>query len=207
MRDKPITAPNPATTEEVIEGRPWWKVCCVGCVVFVIVAVLAVVLIVRLSPGAGPRLVSTLPDAFPNDVVLYRPEAIREIYHYPAESKHRALRFFYAPFQAMGKDAKKLPELMQTGLKGVTDTDTVTINWASLDATPDEIARFYAGSMIQAGIEEPQMRRTDQDGTVIEMTGSRTGLSYRVVLFDDAETPAVDTVTVIVEYPSPTSQK
>lgn len=203
MSDQSEKVPNPATTEEVIEGRPWWKVCCVSCILLLIVVFIGIFFLLRLLPATGPMSISSLPPGFPSEFVLFRPEAAVEMLYYPAKNKNRAFRFVTGPlsFFARGDDAK-LPQQIERGLIGVKDFDTVTIHWVNLNATKDEVLRFYAGSMFQAGITDPQMREQKDEADLAEMIGLSERLNIKVFLTDLPETNAIDSVTVLVEYPS-----
>jgi hypothetical protein len=201
--DQRDSEPGQASADEAIEGRPWWKVCCVGCLGLVILLLVGVFFLLRILPNAGPRSVRELPDDFPADLVLFRPEAAVEILYYPAEDKNRAFRYVTGPLSifARGENAE-LPKQIEQGLVGVKDFDTVTVHWVNLNAKKDDVLRFYAGAMIQAGIADPQMREQKDGNELVEMLGLSERLNVKVFLNDDPETAVIDSVTVLVEYPS-----
>lgn len=202
MSDQPMGIPNPATTEDVIEGRPWWKVCCIGCLFMAIVFVIAILIGLRLFTGStSPQTLRSLPASFPQGVVLFRPEQNDSIVYYPASSKNKNFGIITQSVKLFGSEGDQLSTLLDTGLKSVKDTDTVTIHWSNMDAPADEIIRFYAGAMKQAGVGDPQMKQTS-DATVRKMVGLTSRLSLQLLVVDLPDTETVDSITFVVEYPS-----
>src|SRR3989344_4898958 len=68
-----------------------------------------------------------------------------------------------------------------------------------------EIVRFYAGSLKQAGIPNPQIRRAADVGSQ-ELTGTSPTLNVSLLILDDPSVSGVDSVSIIVEYPPPKDQ-
>ncbi|OGL74192.1 hypothetical protein A3E39_01600 [Candidatus Uhrbacteria bacterium RIFCSPHIGHO2_12_FULL_60_25] len=219
MAGQPVGLPNPATTDEVVEGRSWWKVCCSGCCLGVIALIVLVVVGVRYASGPGPKAVKRLPDSFPRSLTLYRPEDAKEIIYYPASSKGRIAKIITGPLGWFGK-ASTLPAVtklapgatveqfqkaVESQMSRLSDRNSVAIRWSGLDSTPDEILRFYAGSLKQAGIPNPQIRRAADVGSQ-ELTGTSPTLNVSLLILDDPSVSGVDSVSIIVEYPPPKDQ-
>lgn len=203
MKDQPAVPSNPGAINEAIEGRPWWKVCLASCAILLVAGIAASFFLVRTFVGSTPKRISSLPDGFPSDLVLFRPEDAREIYYYPGKAKGKVFRFMTAPVKFIASLVGKQEELPDFASENPIDNaDTVSILWTDIDASKDEVLRFYAGSLQQLGVANPEMQKFD-DRRTIEMVGSTETTTFSMVLIDDSETEAIDTVTIIVEYPSP----
>jgi hypothetical protein len=197
---------EPVTKEQVdsvIEGRSWWKVCLTGCAILLVAAFVAGFFLIRSFVGSTPKRISVLPDGFPQNLVLYRPEEAREILFYPGEARGKVFRFMTAPVKFIAGLVGKGDELPDFADKNPIETsDTVSVLWTDMDATQDEVLRFYAGSLQQIGVEHPEMQKFN-DGETVEMVGSTDTIVFSLVMVNDPKTPEVDTLTVIAEYPSP----
>lgn len=187
---------------EVIEGRPWWKVCLAGCAILVAAVLIAGFFLVRTFIGSTPKRITTLPEGFPTNVVLYRPEEAREIYFYSGDARGKVFRFTTAPAKLIASllDQKEdLPDFTEENPIG--NKDTVSVLWTNMDASEDEVLRFYAGSLKQLGVENPEMRKSD-DGDMVEMVGSTDTTVFSLIMINDPKTEDIDTLTIIVEYPA-----
>lgn len=202
MDDQSRGAPDQATMEAAIVGRPWWKVCCMGCLAFIVISLISVYMAIRVFSGTGsPQKLDSLPASFPKDVVVYRPEEVDEIQYYPASSKNKNFNIITEPLKALGQEGSQLSKLLDSGLKNIKDTDTVTIHWSNVDAPREDVIRFFAGAMKQAGIGNPQMKQTS-DAAISNMIGLSADLSLKLLVIDRSETKAIDSMTFVVEYPS-----
>ncbi len=187
-----------------IEGRAFWRACIIAAIVGAIAVVGVLFLFVRAGVAPGPKLVDRIPPAFPSQFILYRPEQIYEIYTYPASAKRSAASFALAPIrfilQATGQGG--LPAAFQGVVNTATDRDTTSFAWKDVaSSTPEEIFEFYAGSFKEVGLANPYVRMLD-DKSVIEMVATSTVLNASLVITDHPGAPTVDTVTLIVDYPS-----
>lgn len=220
MCGQPLGIPNPATSDEIEEGRPWWKVCCAGCCLGVLALAALAFGGLSLATGPGPERVSSLPESFPAALTLFRPEEAREIIYYPASSKNRLARIVLAPIGWLSGFMRRAPsrwpfngsatsspaeESLQTAVAAqvskFSNADTVAVRWNKLDATTGDIVKFYAGSLIQAGVGTPRLRR-DENAGLVELAGSGPALNFSLLLMDDFKLPGIDSLTIIVEYPS-----
>lgn len=202
MQDQPATSTKQEAMNEVIEGRPWWKVCLVGCAILVAAGLIVGFFLIRTFIGSTPKRITTLPDGFPTNVVLYRPEEAREIYFYPGEARGKVFRFTTAPVKFIASlvgQEEELPDFVEENPIG--NLDTVSVLWTDIDASEDEVLRFYAGSLKQFGVENPEMRKSD-DGYTAEMVGSTDTMAFSLILINDPKTEDIDTLTIIVEYPA-----
>jgi len=189
--------------DDVIEGRPWWKSCLIIVGITLVVLVLVSVVMIRFFSGSGPRRVKEIPENFPSSFTLFRPEAIRDVYLYTAAEKQRPLKFASLPLRLMGRvsgEATTIADKMERGTSAIQNADTVSIEWVDVDTSVQDILLFYAGSMMQAGIYDPQVRATDQ-GDVSEMIGTSALINVHLYVLDDPKTEKVDQITLSVDYP------
>lgn len=215
MPSQPLGIPNPATSDEVVEGRPWWKICCAGCCLGILAVIVLAFVSFRWLTGPGPERLMTLPDSFPKNFTLYRPEEAREIMYYPASEKGRMMRIVTGPYgwfkglvgrapaatfggYSATATTESLQRAIESQVSAYSDKDTVAVRWSGLQATPDDVLRFYAGSFMQVGIN-PQMRR-DENAGLVELAGSSPRLRSSLLMVDDSKIAGIDSLTVIVEY-------
>lgn len=196
--------------EKLTEGRPWWKVCCGGCCIGVLVLFVVIPLFLQFVFRSAPKRVESLPESYPSQLVLFRPEDAVEILYYPAESKSQVTRVLSAPLALMrhvpvpdsvssSTSAEQVGEAIQTELRRVEGRDTVAVRWANLDATRNDVLRFYAGALRQAGMPQAQVRR-DEGTSIDELLSQRSDMRFSLLLVDDPDIQGVDSVTVVVEY-------
>jgi hypothetical protein len=206
------TAPatDESAMEEAVQGRSWWKTCCTGCCLGLIVLGVVIFFGFRLLWGSGPRTVTRIPDTFPTQLVLFRPEEVREIMYYPGADKGTATQLIAGPLawleQAISSaggsasgTAQSIGGNVQSRLRQLEGRDTVAMRWENVNASRDEIIRHYAGALRQVGILSPQMRR-DPAGLFDEMTGKTNNLSFSLLVDDDPAKTGIDHVSVVVEY-------
>jgi hypothetical protein len=217
MSGQLLGIPNPSTSDEIEEGRSWWKVCCIGCCISFVVVIVLLFGGIRYFMGPGPKVVTQIPASFPSQLTLFRPELKRdEILFFPSSSKSQIARVVTAPlnwFSSMANksglsfggmsasgSAQTLQQMFSSRLLSIEGFDTVAMRWSNVNSTPEDISRFYAGSLMQAGIPEPQMR---VNGGVTELIGSSDTLKFSLLIVDTPEVAGVDSISIVVEYPSP----
>jgi hypothetical protein len=216
MSDQPLGIPNPATSDEIEEGRSWWKVCCVGCCLSIIVVLALLFVGIRYFMGPGPKIVTQIPASFPSQLTLFRPELKPdEIIYFPGSSKSQIARVVTGPLNWFNSLVNKssaslggmsasgasmtLQQMLSSRLLTVEGYDTVAMRWSNVNATSEDVSRFYAGSLKQAGIFNPQMR---VNGSVTELSGSNDPLMFSLLIVDTPEVSGVDSISIVVEYPS-----
>lgn len=188
----------------IIVGRPLWKtVLIIGAITFVSLFIVSYFAIRSFSSG-GPKRISVLPESFPESFVVYRPEIVKEMYLYSAKDKAKPLALITAPLKMFGAKNPAMSQLsqkMEQGTKSYINYDTVTIVWKDVDASVDDVMRFFAGALIGAGVSDPQVRKTD-DGTVYQMIGSGSLLEGDVLIVDRPDVDGVDSITCTIAYPA-----
>jgi hypothetical protein len=158
---------------------------------------------IRVGVSPGPKLIRQIPSNFPKQFTLFQPEKIYEMYSYPASAKRGITSFTLAPLRWVMRATGQgdMPAAFEGAINNVTDRDTASFAWKDLDATSDDVLRFYAGSFKQVGLLDPYVRQLD-DRSAIEMVATSTLLNASLVIINTPSTPKVDTVTLVVEYPS-----
>jgi hypothetical protein len=187
-----------------IEGRTFWRACLIAAIVGVLATGGVLFVFIRAGVAPGPKLVYQIPATFPKQFILYRPEQIYEIYTYPASAKRSAASFALAPLRLLLRATGKsdLPTAFQGVVNTATDRDTASFAWKDVaSSTPQEIFEFYAGSFKEVGLTNPYVRMLE-DRSVIEMVATSTVLNASLVITDRPGMPTVDTITLIVDYPS-----
>jgi hypothetical protein len=189
--------------EREIEGRSFGKACLVVAVIAVLAIAAVVTLFVRSGAMPGPKQVTQIPSSFPSQFTLFRPEKIFEMYEYPSSAKRGMASFVLAPIRAVMKVSGKgdLPKAFDGAVSSVTDRDTASFAWKDLDASSDDVLRFYAGSFKEVGLLNPYVRALE-DRSAVEMVATSTVINASLVIIDQPGTPALDTVTLVVDYPS-----
>jgi hypothetical protein len=207
MPDQPSYARGPEEVDEIIEGRPLRKACLIGCAILAAAFLLAAFLFMRVFFGSGPKRVSAVPSGFPADLALFRPEEAREINHYPGDTRSKTFRFMTAPVRFLASVTGQGDSLPDTGIEpSLAGSDVVSVVWTNMDAKKDDVLRFYAGSLKQVGAAASEIRTSD-DGETAQMIGSTSTTNVSIIISDDPDTEALDTITLIVEYLTPNFRK
>jgi hypothetical protein len=206
----PSQYPTSLDPDQVAEGRPWWKICCGGCCLGIVVLFVVIPVLLQFVFRSAPVRVEKLPDTYPKQLILFRPEEAISIMYYPAESKGAVTRLLRAPLALIQRipvpesvnsstSAAQITEAIQTELRRAEGRDTVAIGWRNLNSSRDNILRFYVGALKQAGMPPVQQRRDEARG-VDELLSQRGDLRFSLLLTDDPSTVPVEDVSVVVEY-------
>ena len=194
--------------DDAAEGRSWWKICCTGCCLGIIVLVVLVVAGVRLFAGSGPQPVDRIPVTFPKQLPLYRVETADEMLYYPAAAKNAMTRIATAPLAWVSQFANtdgsvgSVQNAIGAQLRRIEGRDTMVIQWRDLQTSREDLLRFYAGALQQAGLPPGKMRRDDA-GLADELTSRSTTISFTLLLTDEPRQPGLDRVIIVVEYAVP----
>jgi hypothetical protein len=196
--------------DQATEGRAWWKVCCTGCCLGVAALFVVIPLLLQFVFNAAPEKVARVPDSYPSQMLLFRPEEAAEILYYPAASKGKVARLLSGPLALIQRiplpesmssstSADQIGRVIREELRRVEGRDTVAVRWSSLNATRDEVLRFYAGALKQAGMPQAQTRR-DAAANLDELLSQRPDMRFSLLLTDDPSIRGVENVSVVVEY-------
>jgi len=192
-----------ASVDREIEGRSFGTACLVAVAIAVLAFIAVGFLVVRAGIAPGPKMIRQIPQSFPSQFTLYRPERIYEMYTYPASAKRGIVALALGPLRLLMKATGKgdLPAVFDSAVGAVTDRDTISFAWKDLDATTDDVLRFYAGSFKEVGLLNPYVRALE-DRTAVEMIATSTHMNASLVIVDQPGTEALDTVTLVVDYPA-----
>ena len=199
---------KPLRTEEIEEGRPWWKVCCASCCLGFLAIFVLIFFGARLFWGSGPTTVKQLPDQFPAQLVIFRPEEAKEILYYPGKSKTAATKIVTVPLDwianVIGGSAtssvRTVGNAISAQVRRLEGRDSVTIRWEYLPVSRDEILRYYAGALRQAGLSS---QTTNPNGTWdVHLTGSNAIMAFDLIVSDDPGKVGIDAMVIVVDYPA-----
>ncbi|MBU2613666.1 hypothetical protein KJ925_04410 [Patescibacteria group bacterium] len=198
---------SPATPEhvglEIREGRPWWKVCCVGCLVVVVGIIMLIGFAWRGLSGGGPRSLKALPQNFPAVVNLYRIEDAVSIVYLPGSEKNRLMAFVMAPFRMFGRVMISDHQVDQDEGVGSTvsqlqNIDTVTVRWERFAAERATVLNRYLDDFRRNGFRIDILR---DDATATDtVIASREDVRVQLQIQDLADVAGVDSIVVVTDY-------
>jgi hypothetical protein len=208
MSGQPLTDVKPLRTEELEEGRSWWKVCCAGCCLGFVALGVVIFFGARLFWGSGPTRITRLPDQFPSQLALFRPEAAAEMLYYPGTSKTAATRIITGPLEWLGglfpdtatSSVRSVGSAIAAQARRLEGRDSITIRWEKLRASREDVLRFYAGALRGAGMSS---QATDPNGTwEVHLTGANASMTFDLLMSDDPDVIGIDTMVIAVDYPA-----
>ncbi len=196
-----------------------------GCITLFVIAI---IIIVRIAIGPGPKDISGLPGHFPQDMVtLYNQDNTSSVKYISAHQKSRGFEiasFFpkvilapiFAAYNPLNPE-KKIEKTVESGhvvyRKSFTwddfleltttpvleENDTVVIEWNNLGAQMQFIADFYANEFEKNDFVST--RHTSKPGT-IKMTFRKEDIFATLYLEDiDEETKGTDFTVLSVDFP------
>lgn len=201
--DAYATLLNMNPTERILQaemGRPWWKMCCAGCLLLLVGFFAALFIVIRGLSGPGAQSLAALPPNYPADLPLYRIEDAVSFQYLPGRSKGKLMETLSYPLawfsKAMSSDAVRSGvQKYTTVLQG---TDRVSVTWINVKASRDEVLRAYAELYKKAGMSD--------EATSDEATHSVAGVARRMdaviqlYLRDAPDVTGVDQIVVTVDY-------
>ncbi len=207
--------PALAVPNDVRAGRPWWKVCCGGCCLFIVIILVGLGLLWRGigGIGSGPSLVATVPGNFPPSVTLFMLDKAKSIEYFSGHDKNRTFATLLKPLRFFG--SVMVSSSVTDGLHGTTTSigldkfmdastarleqiDTVTIYWEHLPATKEDLYRFYLEQFQRNGYVVETQR--DDASMTDNIVGKRQDVTVQLQVQDLPDVEGVDTVTVTVDY-------
>jgi hypothetical protein len=196
---------------EIREGRPWWKICCVGCFAILIAIVVLVWFAWRGATGGGPRSLATLPANFPPSVDVYRLEDAKSIIYLPGGEKDRLVALVLAPFKFFGNvmvsdrgtgdDASQkqwVDRITDGKVSQLQKVDTVTIAWERLKADRDETEQWYLSGFQRNGFAV--LSRRDAATATDVVIAQRDDARVQLQIQDLADIAGIDSIIMIVDY-------
>ncbi len=193
--------------ERARSGRPWWQLCCGGCLFAILAIIVGVFILIQTLAGGGVSHQLTLPSNFPSQVVPFRMDLAQSIDYFKGENKSKMLRTIYAPIkllnQLTGRSAQNASIAASTanGVSAfgadVRHIDSVTITWKNLQASPSEVITYYTNQFRKVGLTVSQTQNNTKEGEAV--TGIEQGLFVHLALTGEAKT-SVDKVVLVVSY-------
>lgn len=207
------TVPREVGTE-MRQGRPWWKICCGGCCLILVLLVVGAGLAWRgLGGGNGPILVDELPANFPPNITLYRVDDAKSIEYYSGRDKNRAFTALMSPLRFFGTimvspretdggpstgTARNIDRFMDAGASRLQQIDTVTVRWERLAAAKDDLLRFYREQFDRNGFVSTSRRdAATASDTII---AKRQDVIVQLLVQDLPDIDGIDTVTIKIDY-------
>lgn len=176
-------------SETIRTGRPWWQVCCVGCLLLIVAVAGGVLFLIR-SSGQTSQSLMTLPANYPQDLQLYRIEDASSITFLPGKNKSKILQTISAPLKlfasALGMPAASVgsstsPAAITTASQALDvygskleGMDSVLVSWKQIQASHQDVMGYYLGMVARAGM------------SVTTSTDALTGTDTVVAIRDDA---------------------
>ncbi|MBI4098709.1 MAG: hypothetical protein HY437_01590 [Candidatus Magasanikbacteria bacterium] len=218
--DERVTIQEPALNEIKKSRSCFRRTCCSGCgclTIFLIAAAAGIWLFVPPEP----KKLTTLPDTLPDDLPLYKRDAITGVTYLSADRKKRGPetvailpKIIITPL-IMGLDrfkegsASTTPRLTPASLWNATRDavktplatyrHTVVITWNALGAEPHFIDEWYQNEFKKQHFE---IERAFTSSTARSMR-FRNATTTGTIFIDDAPgTAGTDRVVMDVEYPS-----
>ncbi len=143
--------PSPQRVDTSIRtGRPWWQVCSGGCCLLLVVLVIGLGVFWRFVGVFEiiPERLDRIPANFPPSITLYAPERVHSIELLTGAKKERAMGVLFHSLRSF--DTMIGISSSTDGGATTTDipanfhrSDTLTLSWEGLQASHDEISRFY----------------------------------------------------------------
>lgn len=190
-------------------GRPWFSICCIGCIVLLVGFFVASYAFVRVISGPTSRTVRSLPANYPADLPLFRIQDASSIVHAQGKDRGNMMRIiavpmkFFAQFsQSTSSQGQGTSDRFAQVWSGYTDQvqgmDVVTVTWEDLNASREDVLRYYA-DLFQRVRMENQAMRDEATGTDIVLA-TRPSSAIQLRLRDVPETPEIDELVITVDY-------
>ena len=196
---------TPVISDTVRNGRPWWQICCGGCLLIVIAAVIGSFILLRVVTGPGVVQQTSLPSNYPKALEPYHLNEASSIAYLQGKDKSKMLNTVYAPLKLFAKlSGQAAPDngTVQLDAAAVdalgTDAqyiDTVTITWKGWKAATPDVTAYYQKLFTDAGMKIDSAHGTVEQGDAI--TGVRDGMFAQISFLPGSETGTVDAELVV----------
>jgi hypothetical protein len=189
-------------------GRPWWKACCVGCLLLIIAFVVGVVIFLRAITGPQNQRLSELPSAYPRDLVPSRMEDAKMIIFTPGKTRGQMMRVISAPIKMLtsvipsssldSDTASRFKAAMDGYSQRMDGLDSVTISWKGLDASKADVVEYYSELFKRRGMTEQSFHDEASATDILLATRKDAGVQVKIV--DGPDVPGIDDIEVTVDY-------
>ncbi|MFZ2803760.1 MAG: hypothetical protein WA001_00905 [Patescibacteria group bacterium] len=200
---------TPQDVEAAHTGRPWWKVCCIGCLVLIVAVFVGGSLVLRLVTGPSHQVLSTLPANYPADLEPYRLTDAQTIVFMPGKRSSKLLQILFSPVEslvsAVGSTsstqagaAASFKDAITTYADAMQGFDTVTVSWKGLAAQPDDTLVYYSDLFKKAGMSVQAYRSTSTATDIV--FAKRDNAAMQLSIQDTPTVPGIDDIELTVEY-------
>ncbi len=190
--------------------------------------VIAIIVLVRIAIGPGPKDINGIPSHYPIDAFeLYSQETVQDVRYISSHQKNRGFEIaalfpkailapIFLSFSPLNPE-KEITKSVESGhvvyKKEVTwddfveflgtpvtqDSDTIVMEWSNLGAQMDFIADFYTNEFEKNGFTTK--RQTSEPGTV-RIRFSKSDVSGTLYMEDfDTTTRGTDFAVLTVDFP------
>lgn len=189
-------------------GRPWWKACCIGCLLLIVATVGGVFIFLRAVTGPQDQRLTELPAAYPRDLVPYDLEAAAAIIYTPGKTRGQMMRIFSAPAKAVAgllpasnldvNTANHFKAAMDNYSRQMEGLDTVTIYWKGVEVTTTDVLAYYADLFKRNGLAMQSFH--DEASATDYLMATRADAGMQVKVVDRPDVAGIDVMQVTVDY-------
>lgn len=194
------TESAPGSVSEIRVGRPWWKVCCIGCLLLFFAPLIGLVILSHVFTGTSEQALNALPANYPSEIALYHLESASSISYLPGKTKGKMAELLSYPARWFG-DASSSAAVEQGTQQFVATaqaTDRVTITWSNLNAKEEDVMLYYAALFKQLGMTD-RATTDDANHSIVDIA-QRSDARVEIGMKDTPEVPGVDQIVVTVDY-------
>ena len=188
------------SVSEARVGRPWWKVCCIGCLLMILAPFIGLLILSHVFSGAVAESLNTLPANYPSDIVLYHMEDASSISYLPGKSKGLLAELVSYPARWFGGSASSSAvEQGASQYAAVAQaTDRVTVTWNGLNVKESDVTAYYADLFKRLGMPD-QSSANPATNSLIDVA-HRSDASVQIGIQDSPDVLGVDQIVVTVDY-------
>jgi hypothetical protein len=187
-------------TGEMEAGRPWWKVCCAGCILLVFGFAVALFVVIHAITGPGIQHISALPENYPKDLVLFRIEDAASIRYLPGTNKGKMVDILAYP--ARWFSGASSTDAVSAGMEKYSDamegTDRVIVTWINLKTPREDVLRHYAELFKKTGMAD-RATSDEATGSIVDIA-EREDAVMQIEVQDLPDIDGVDRIVVTVDY-------
>jgi hypothetical protein len=211
---KPARAVEDRPGGDVVSGRPWFSICCIGCLLVIAAIGIGGFILLRVLTGPTSMTLTSLPDNYPKDLPLYRLEDAASISLVKGSQKSRMLQLLTGPAKlfvqatggsassSVGTDLASTTQDIKNAISAYSSQlehqDTLTVTWKNLKASRLDVVRYYEDLFKKAGLKE---QATRDDATATDLVfASRPDEAIQIDLQDLPDVSGIDELVITVDY-------
>lgn len=198
-------------SDSVRGGRPWWQICCGGCLLLILAVFVGGFILLQTIAGPGVTHPTQLPSNYPKDIVPYRLSEAQSISYLEGKSKSKIRETMYAPILLFSKfigsqSGEDIGALTEAGKSfdafgaDVQNTDSVTLTWKNLRATREEALVYYRDMLRSASPKLETSETSDETMRVEYLSGLRVGTMVQLQFQLGSDPQVIDEMVLAVTY-------